>query len=225
VDENLTDQQRAEQLRSWLRDNGWYLLAGLVLGLGALLGWREWQGYTTAEAEAASALYEDLLVAIRVDRTARAEELTQQLAAEHAASPYLDQARLAMARLKMDRSDLDAAAAYLRQVAGGSDSAELASIARLRLARVLIQQEKYDEALRILDTPGDSAFASRFHEVRGDAYYAMGKPAEAREQYAAALEGSEATAADQAFLRAKLDEVSGLAPPLDSSAAAAPPGE
>ncbi len=222
MDDNLTDQQRAEQIRVWLRENGWYLLAGLVLGIGALFGWRQWNANAATEAEQASALYEELLVAIRVDRSTRAEELTAQIAADFGATPYIDQARFAMARMQMDRSQPEAAARYLEQVVKESGSAEVANIARLRLGRVRIQQEKYDDALQVLIPPADSAFAARFHEIRGDAYYAMNKPGEARVEYEAALKGSDPATGDQAYLQAKSAEVSGAAAPVDSAAAAAP---
>ena len=52
-----------------------------------------------------------------------------------------------------------------------SKDTELRHIARLRLARVLIDQGKPDDALKTLaDEPG--AFAARYHEVRGDAFLA-----------------------------------------------------
>ena len=222
MDENLTDQERAEQVRTWLRENGWYLLAGLVLGVGALFGWREWTSRSVLEAAQASALYEDLMAAIRSNRPVRAEEIATQLADAFGSSPYVDQARLAMAKLKMESSAPEEAAAYLEQVMAESDSEEVAHIARLRLGRVLIQQEKYEEALKKLDVPEDSAFATRFHDARGDAYFAMGRMEDAQKEYAAALASSELPA-DQAFLQAKLDEVSGAAPATDATAAA-PPG-
>lgn len=228
MDDNLTDQQRADQVRNWLRDNGWYLLGGLVLGLVALFGWRQYESASAADAEGASAQYEELLAAVRVDRTTRAEELLGELERDHGPSPYLDQARLLMARVKIDKAQPDEAVQYLEKAMKDATSGEIARIARLRLGRVLVQQEKYDEALKVLALPGDSAFDARFHEARGDAYYAMGKTAEARQEYEAALAGADATLGDQAFLQAKLDEVGGTgAPatvdPAPATAADAPP--
>ena len=223
MDDNLTDQQRAEQVRGWLQENGWYLLAGIVLGLAALFGWRQWGDYTQHDAEAASATYGELMSAIRIGRTTRAEELTTKLADEHPRSPYVDQSRLAMARLKVERAQPQEAAKYLEQVMNDSRSEEFGRIARLRLGRLFVQEEKFDEALKVLAVPQDSAFASGFHEARGDAYYAMGKMAEARIEYEAALKGRDPTTGDEAFLQAKLDEVAGLAaPPVDAAVEAAP---
>jgi predicted negative regulator of RcsB-dependent stress response len=208
VDENLTDAQRAIQVREWLRENGWYLLGGLVLGLGGLFGMRLWNSYNTGEAEAASALYSEMMTAVTADRGVRAEEIAGQLSSEYGATPYADLAGLAMAKMKLDRNLPDEAAEHLRKVVDGTDSDEMAHIARLRLARVLTSQEKYDDALNLLKVPNDSAFAQRYHEVRGDVYYAMGKLDEARTEYEAAMKGEQVGAIDLAFVQAKLDEVS-----------------
>jgi predicted negative regulator of RcsB-dependent stress response len=222
VDDNLTDQQRAEQIRIWLGENGWYLLAGLALGLAGLFGWRQWNSYSSTHAEQASALYEEMLTAIRVGRGTRADEIAARLAQDFASTPYLDQARLAMAKMKLDESRPEDATKYLQQVVEHSDTPEVVNIARMRLARVLAQEEKYEDALKVLSDPGDSAFGPRFHEVRGDIYYAMGRPDEARAEYEAALRGDPTAVGDPAFLQAKLAELAGSAAP---AAAAAPAGE
>jgi predicted negative regulator of RcsB-dependent stress response len=218
VEDHLTDQQRAEQIRIWLRENGWYLLAGLVLGVTGLFGWRQWTSYSAAHAEEASALYEDMLAAVRAGRPTRAEEIAEQLAKDYSSTPYLDQARFAMAKVKFEGSRPEEAAEYLRQVVEDSGSPEIVNIARLRLARVLAQEEKYDEALNVLTDPGDSAFGPRFHEVRGDIYYAMGRMDEARAEYEAALEGDPSAVGDPAFLQAKLAQLSGSGPPAAGEA-------
>jgi predicted negative regulator of RcsB-dependent stress response len=83
--------------------------------------------------------------------------------------------------MKMDRSQPEEALAYLREVAGSGRSEEMRHIGRLRAARVLAEQQKFDEALAELKVPADSAYAARFHEVRGDVYQAMGKAAESRD--------------------------------------------
>lgn len=222
MEDNLTDQQRAEFVRTWVRENGWALLAGLAIGLAGLFGWQQWTSYSTHHAEEASALYDELVAAIRVDRTTRAEELTAQLASDFARSPYLDQARLAMARLKLEKAQPLDAAKYLEQVMKESSSPEMANIARLRLGRVLIQEEKYDDALKVLESPKDSAFEPGFREARGDAYYAMGRMDDARREYEAALKGHDPASGDSAFLQAKLDEVAGVAPPAPGAPAAEP---
>ncbi len=223
MDEFLTEQQQAEQVKGWLRQNGLFLVGGVVLGLGALFGWNQWNLYQQRQAEAASAAYDVFLVAVRAGLLSEAEAGMNTLATGYGSSPYTDQARLAMARLYLDQSKPDQAAGFLEQVVSTAASPELANIARLRLARVLVFQEKYDEALKALSDPGSKAFAPAFHDVRGDVYYAMGKSAEARSEYEQALSGElAATAVDKNYVQAKLDDLGGatVAPPTAPAPAA-----
>ncbi len=223
MDELLTDQQQAEHVKGWLQQNGLFLVAGVVLGLGALFGWNQWNRYQERKAEEASALYETFLQAVRANRLERAEADMSTLAADYGSSPYADQGRLAMARLYLEQGKPDKAAEYLQQVVSTAVSPEFRNIARLRLARVLTFQEKYDQALKALTDPGSKAFAPAFHDVRGDVYYAMGKSAEARSEYEQALNGAvAATVIDRAYVQAKLDDLGGASAALVVSPAVSP---
>jgi predicted negative regulator of RcsB-dependent stress response len=106
-----------------------------------------------------------------------------ELERDYPGSPYTDQAKLLSARFYVDEGQLDRAAAELAAVGEHSKDTDLAQVARLRLARVQIAQGKADNALATLGSSGGTgAFAARYHEVRGDAYYAKGdKPAALRE--------------------------------------------
>ena len=223
MEELLTDQQQAEQVKGWLRQNGAFVAAGVVLGLGALFGWNQWQHYQERKAEEASAAYETFLVAVRANLLDEAEAGMTRLAADYGSSPYADQGRLAMARLYLDQSKPDKAAGYLQQVVSAAASPEVRNIARLRLARVLTFQEKYPEALKVLTDPGSKAFAPSFHDVRGDVYYAMGKQAEARSEYEQALNGDASAAVlDRTYVEAKLDELGGATAALGAAPATKP---
>lgn len=137
------------------------------------------------------------------------KELLKQLATDYKSTPYFDLGRLLVARTAIEQGKPDAAIGELRQLAEGANSAEIGDVARLRLGRLLIQEEKYDEALKVLVPPRGSALGARYHEVRGDAYYAMGKNAEAAREYTAALTPEDVGVIDSAFVRAKLEEVGG----------------
>lgn len=237
TDELLTDQQQAERVRQWLRENGGFIFAGLLLGLGGLFGWNWWQDYQDRHGSEASAAYEQVMQEVRAGRPLRAAELQAELAADYGDSPYVDLARLALARLHMDRNETGEAAAYLRRVIEESPDEALRPLVRLRLARALLQGEDYEAALQALsDVDENSSFASRFHEVRGDIYTAMARYAEAREQYELALSTVEPGVIDRNFVQAKRDGLpqpenaaapSGAdeAPVADEPAPAGPPAE
>ncbi len=208
MDELLTDAQQADIVRKWLRENGPYLFGGLVLALSGLFGWNQWQDFNDNKAEEASALYQQLVAAITSERNTEADEYLKALAAGYRNSPYLDQARLYMAKLQMDRNETDAAADYLAQVVADSPSSEIRNIARLRLARVRLHQQYYDAALAVLvESDSDSSFSPRYHDVRGDVYLAMNQPDSARIEYQAALDAERQEVIDRGFIQAKLDSL------------------
>ena len=209
MDEFLTDRQQADIVRKWIRENGAYMFGGLVLGLGGLFGWNQWQDYRIVQAEQASELYEEIVVAIRNDRETRADALILDLENDYDRSPYLDQARLMMAKFYLDRSEFDLAANSLMQLASDSKSVEMKHIARLRLARIRLQQQKPDEALKILqEADSDSAFSARYHDLSGDVYYALNRTDEARREYAEALRSDQQPPViDRTYVQAKLDDL------------------
>jgi predicted negative regulator of RcsB-dependent stress response len=102
-----------------------------------------------------------------------------------------------------------------------SKDTELRHIARLRLARLLIDQGKPDDALKTLaDEPG--AFAARYHEVRGDAFFAKKDLKQAQSEYQAALEKDQAGSVDSTLLTLKLADLGLPASPAGSAAVASP---
>jgi predicted negative regulator of RcsB-dependent stress response len=224
VDDLLTDQQQADVVRSWLKENGLWLAAGVALGIGGLFGWFQWQGYQKAQAETASVLFDEF----RAEATARngdaAEAKLRELASGFADSGYTDQARLVMARLQLDRNDPNKAAEYLRQVANGAGDANVRYLATLRLGRLLVFQDKAGEALEVLSPSAPAGWAPAFHAARGDAYYALGKRAEARSEYEQALRQAETPGIDRGYVQAKLDDLGGptTAPAVPAPAAPAP---
>ena len=79
-----------------------------------------------------------------------------------------------LAKRDVDAGKFDDAIQLLRAVVDKSKDDELAQVARLRLARLLIQQGKHDEALQLLDVEKAGAFAAQAREIRGDALVAKG---------------------------------------------------
>jgi predicted negative regulator of RcsB-dependent stress response len=91
-------------------------------------------------------------------------------------------------------------------VMNNSKDAELRQVARLRLARVLIDLGKPDEAIKTLAAGTPGSFAGRYHAVQGDALYAKKDIPGAIAEYTAALGASEA-GADAALLQLKLADL------------------
>jgi predicted negative regulator of RcsB-dependent stress response len=84
---------------------------------------------------------------------------------------------------------------------------ELRDVARLRLARVLIDEKKPDEALKLLEAKHGDSFTGLYADVKGDVLLAQGKRQEARAAYQVALDKSDAASPLRQIIQLKLDAV------------------
>lgn len=209
MDDYLSESEQIEQVKAWLRANVPWILAGIAVGGLAIGGWRWWQAHTNQLDLAASAEYQQVLAAFNAGDKTRALALVTSLERDHPGSPYTDQANLAAARVLVETNELERAAEHLTAVERGSHDQGLATIARLRLARVQIALGRPDEALATLGPPAGGAFAERYHEVRGDAYYAKGAKAAALDEYRAARLAAGPTLAENDVLNLKINDLTG----------------
>ena len=184
MDDFYSEQEQWERVKTWLRENGLWLLAGVLLGVGMLVGWRWWQERVETRAQAASTQYQQVLEAFNRSDATRAFTLADQLRTDYGSSPYADQADLAAARAHVEANELPKAAERLSRVMNASKDPELRLIARLRLARVQLAQGNADLAIATLDAVADAgAFAPRFRVARGDILLQRGDKAGALKEY------------------------------------------
>jgi predicted negative regulator of RcsB-dependent stress response len=206
--EDLSDNEREEQLRRFWSENWLWIVGGIALGLGALAGWQYWQKSRLTAAEQDEAAYVAVLDSLSKSDRDAAMKKADDLRGLHPKSPYADQSDLALARFAIDRREFDDAAKRLRTVADTSRDPQLRLIAQSRLARVLAEQGKHDDALKLLDVTKAGSFTPIFHEIRGDVLAAKGDVGGARQAYDAALAATsapDAQAFDRAFVELKRD--------------------
>jgi len=213
VEDYLNDRDQEEALRNWWRENWKFLVAGVAIGLAGLAGYTWYQKYRNAQADHAATVYADFQKALASNDDTQAGKLLDSLAGEHASSAYTQEGRLMLAKRHADAGRFDEAIKQLQQVVDKSPVPELGHIAQMRLARVLIQTGKNDEALAQLDVEKAGAFAAQVREIRGDALLAKGDAQGARAEYAAALAGDTKGEIDRATVELKLRDVGGEVPP------------
>jgi predicted negative regulator of RcsB-dependent stress response len=207
-----SEAEQWERAKGWLKGNGLWIIAGIAIGAGGLGGYRWYQERKVAQAETASARYEELLDAFtRADRT-RGETLATELNREYAWTPYAALGNLVAARVQVDANELDKAAASLKLVMDTAPEQEFKMIARMRLARVLSAQGKYDDALTTLKVEDSGEFAPRFADTRGDVLLAKGDRSGALREYLAARSGENKGRVDTELLDLKIRDLGGTPP-------------
>ena len=211
----MSDYSEAEQMeraKSWLKTNGIWIIAGIAIGVGGLGAWRWYQEKREAQAETASARYEELVDAFTRNDKARGMTLLDQLNSEYAWTPYASLGTLIAARVQVEANELDKAAAGLKSVMDNAKDDELQMIARVRLARVQAAQGKYDEALATLKVDDVGEFGPRIADARGDVLLAKGDRDGALKEYLAARSSEDNGRLDFDLLDLKIRDLGGTPP-------------
>jgi predicted negative regulator of RcsB-dependent stress response len=216
AEEYLTDDEQLEAIKRGIAENGVWIVAGIVIGVALLFGWRHYQSHQNQVAFEAAAQFGAMTASVGLNDKPKARQIADGIIKNYPKSPYADQAQLTLARLSVDDGQLSSAVAPLTQVMNTSKDTELRHIARLRLARVLIDEGKADEAIATLAEDKWGAFSSRAHEIRGDAFYAKKDLKGALTEYQAALNGGDSSNVDTALLELKLADLG--APPMPATA-------
>ena len=220
MDEYLSEAEQWERFKAWLRSYTPWIIGGVVVALAGLAGWNWWQDRQTRIGTDASLRYEQMTDALQKNDPTRAKAIAAGLQKDFPDSPYVDQAHLFEARLAVEANDLPKADSLLRGIMDRTKDEQLALVARLRLARVQLAQNKPDDALATLSAKPAGAFEARFHEVRGDIYFAKGNKPEALKEYLAALAGSDARSVDTQSLQLKINDLKAEAPAAAATAQA-----
>ena len=189
-----TEEEQIEALKKWWKENGMSTVVSIVVAIAAVFGWQAWQRQQQADIEAASAIYQNMLAsaagvngAVSAAQLATANHLADTLKQDFSGSTYARFAAFYKAKLAVEQNKLADAERELRWILAQGTTPELTLQAKLRLARVLYAQDKFDEALAQLQ--GDaSGFAAAYEEVRGDIYLAQNNTEQALLAYQKASE-------------------------------------
>jgi predicted negative regulator of RcsB-dependent stress response len=182
---NPDDQ--VHQLKAWWKQYGKSLIAGVVIGAMLLGGINYWRQYRVHQAEAASVLYEALLADVQQGRSENAAATSGKLMQDYPATPYAGKAALLAARLRYDARDIAGARQSLEWAMKNATEDAVQHSARLRLGRILLDQNETDAALTLIQVKGFDGFTSEYEELRGDLLLAKGDRDGARRAYQTAL--------------------------------------
>ncbi len=206
------EEEQIEGIKRWWSENGTSVIWGLALGLALLSGWKWWQAYTANQINEASGQYQQILTAYEQGDSKKAAEAAQQLLLNHPNGLYAELTTLLQASEDIKSKALDAARARLLGVMNNAKQPGLRQLAALRLARLQLAAQEYDQAIHSAQQATLPAYQWAQQEVLGDVYLAQGKTAQARSAYEIALKAPDVPSMRKNDLQAKLDGVGSLQP-------------
>ena len=204
---DLEEQEQLDALKGWWRQWGIACVIGLGLALAAVAAYMAWGWYKDNQAIKASELYQSLHKSIRAGETKQAQETAATLTQQYKSTGYAALAALMVARLNFDKADIAAAKQNLQWVIDNSRDEDFKSVARFRLAGLLLDEKQFDPALKLLDVKPDHPMASLYADLRGDVLVAKGATAEARAAYQTAYEKTDARSPYRNLIQLKIDSL------------------
>jgi predicted negative regulator of RcsB-dependent stress response len=202
VDVYNTEEEQVQAIKQWWKENAVSLIAGIVIGLAVLGGYRFWTETKNTQAQEASVLYSEILSSAN-DKAKNVEILK----ADYSGTPYAALAALLLAKDNVNANEVEKAISQLKWIIDNNNDNGIQHIAQQRLARVYLSQNNIESAETLIKGLKASGFDAAYNEIRGDLNLAKKLPVQAKENYRLALAALVQGDQRYAIIKMKLDDL------------------
>jgi predicted negative regulator of RcsB-dependent stress response len=143
-----TEEEQEDQIKNWWKENGIQIIGGVVIGIAGIWGWDYYQNHIYAQSIEARDLYLEFSVNNN-------SSTLQNLSENFSDSSYQDEARLLLAKNQI--KNFDESRNTLLSVSNSSNK-YLANLAKIRLAKLYINNDNLSEAETILNNLNDESY-------------------------------------------------------------------
>ncbi|HEX7435509.1 MAG TPA: tetratricopeptide repeat protein [Caldimonas sp.] len=202
---DLEEQEQLDQLKAFWKQYGNLVTWALIAVLAAYAAWNGWNWWQRDQSVKAGAMFDELDAAAQAGDADRAGRVFADMKSRYPRTAFTQQGGLLAAKTQFEKGQADAARASLTWVGDNAVEGEYRAVARLRLAGLLLDEKKYDEALKQLDGASAKEFAPLVDDRRGDILLAQGKKDEAKAAYLKALTAMDPKVDYRRLIEAKLN--------------------
>jgi predicted negative regulator of RcsB-dependent stress response len=208
---DLEEQEQLASVKAFWDRYGNLITWALIAVLAAFAGWNAWNWWQRDQAVKAGGLYDEIERAAQAQDLATAAGVFVTMRERFPGTAFAQQAALLLAKAQAEGKQPEAAQTTLAWVAANAVEDEYRTVARLRLAGLLLDQKRYDEALAQLDAASAKPFEALVADRRGDVLLAMGRKDEAVAAYQKAWTAMDEKVEYRRLVEAKLTAL-GAAP-------------
>jgi predicted negative regulator of RcsB-dependent stress response len=202
---DLQEQEQLEALKAWWKDNGSFVLGTLLVVVVAMGGWRGWQYYQNKQSTEAATLYAEFTRQLQSNDAKRVNDAAAAVMEKYSGTAYASRAALMAAQVNEYGKDIARAKTQLQWAIEHAGEATLKDVARLRLAAILLDEQAYDDAMKLLNAAHPDSFNGLYADLKGDVLSAQGKTDEARTAYKLAYEKTDAKSMYRNLIQMKMD--------------------
>lgn len=202
MDVYKTEEEQVQAIKQWWKENSFSIIAGIVIGVVVLVGYKFWTKNLQSNAQQASVIYSQIL-----SSSDDKSKNTEALKSDYSSTPYAALAALLLAKDYVAANEVEKAVSQLKWVVENNNDDGIQHIAQQRLARVYLTSNNIKAAEDIIKGVKAAGFSTGYDEIRGDINLAKKLPALAKENYRLAL--SSLSQGDKRFdiVKMKLDDL------------------
>lgn len=206
----MTEEEQIEAIKKWWQRYNTLITIIFSLVLLSVSGYKYWLWHQEKIDTQASTAYEQMMVAFSNHSNKGVQSYANQLITDYDKTVYADVARLVLAKVFVNKVDYAKARGMLEKVVEKSRISAFKQMAKIRIARLLVAEKSYDQALTELSVVDDTAYMPVINELKGDIYTAVGKYQEAILSYKEAITEVRTHGMGNLFLEMKTNELAAL---------------
>ena len=202
---DLEEQEKIDGLKSWWEVYGTLAIIIVATFVAGISGTQAWKYYQKQQSDQTVELFISLQGIDESGDSEKIRDAARLLTEGFPDSGYASRAALISARASIDAKDIKNARNQLQWVLVNTEEIELKDIARLRLAGLLLDEKKHDEALKLLESKHSEFFDSLYGDLKGDVFANKGSISEARAAYKMAMSKIDKKETRYKIIQMKLD--------------------
>ena len=183
---DLEEQEQVDELKALWKKYGNYITRGVITFFVLYGLFQGWGYYQTKQSLGASELYQSIVV-LDEKNTKDILQKSQKLMNDYSGTPYAGRAAILFAKASYLEGNKDKAKEKLEWASSHAKESATESIALIQLGQILVEEKKYEDALKRVNDVDNEGYLGLSNDLKGDILNAMGKKEEAKKAYQEAL--------------------------------------
>ena len=183
---DLEEQEQVDELKALWKKYGAYITRVVIAFFVLYILFQGWGYYQTKQSLGASELFQSIVV-LDEKNTKDILEKSQKLMDDYSGTPYAGRAAILFAKASYLDGNKDKAKEKLDWATSHAKESATESIALIQLGQILVEEKKYEDALKRVNDVDNEGYLGLSNDLKGDILNAMGKKEEAKKAYQEAL--------------------------------------
>ena len=198
--------EEEDKLISWFKDNYKNIIFGLLFGTILVFGFKYYNDLNANKQYEMSLKYEEAIKDYQDEKYEKVILLSEEYQASNPSNIYTSMINLYVAKIYHDEEKYMKSLEALNFIIKNSSSKEMQMVANVRYSRILILQEKYDEAEKFITSAVNFSENALLVEMLGDISYVKSDINKAKKYYESCLQ-LEITPNNKKIIENKLNSI------------------